>query len=151
MDTSAHGQRKGQYRNYGFECYTIFEAQEDTPTPGSPDICLSDFFFLAGEKEGWNNNLRTQTNFLRPSMNCSADFQLIRLKTCFETGFIDWYQSLYQMVTTFSEDSPILLRFVWDGPKMVSVNTYETSCRSRSTIRRELREVEQKELRNRWR
>jgi hypothetical protein len=32
MDTTAHGQCKGPYRESGFECYATFEAQENTPT-----------------------------------------------------------------------------------------------------------------------
>jgi hypothetical protein len=45
----------------------------------------------------------------------------------FEAGFNDWNKLWHHIVTMFSKESLILVTLVWDRPKVVSPNTYETS------------------------
>jgi hypothetical protein len=69
-------------------------------SPFSSDICPADFFLLAGWKANRNNdNLRIQTNFLRPSMKRSAHFSV----DVIEDVFRNWIHRLVQVIASHND------------------------------------------------
>jgi hypothetical protein len=97
MDTSAHGQRKGPYRESGFERYADLRVKRTPQRPDSPEICPSDFFL-----SGWLKGKLQRQRFMDPDQFREAIDEIFSFVSVdmIEAVFGSWIHQLVQVIAS---------------------------------------------------